>query len=109
MQAAWLTFAAFGRREHPDLRVVFAMLAGGAPLLSERLVTRGGPTTDLRDPNTFYETSSYGPEAIEMTARLAGWDQLVYGSDRPVIDPIGTGQDRLLQTNSGNLLTAVHV
>src|SRR5579863_7158144 len=60
MQAAWMTFAAFGRREHPDLRVVFAMLAGGAPLLSERLIARGGPRIDLRDPNTFYETSSYG-------------------------------------------------
>jgi hypothetical protein len=108
MQAAWLTFATLGRREHPDLQVLFAMLAGGAPLLSERLVARGGPPVDLRDANSFYETSSYGPEAVEMTARVAGIEQLVYGSDRPVIDPQPTGMDRLLQTNAANLLTMVH-
>ena len=108
MQAAWLTFAAFGRREHPDLRIVFAMLAGGAPLLSERLTSRGGPLVDLRDRCTFYETSSYGPDAVEMTARLTGIGQLIYGSDRPVIDPQPTRRDRLLQTNAANLLTLVH-
>jgi predicted TIM-barrel fold metal-dependent hydrolase len=109
MQGAWLTFATLGRREHPDLRVLFAMLAGGAPLLSERLVARGGPPIDLRDPNSFYETSSYGREAVEMTARLAGIEQLVYGSDQPVIDPQPTGRDRELQTNAANLLATVHV
>jgi predicted TIM-barrel fold metal-dependent hydrolase len=108
MQAAWLTFAAVGRREHPDLRIVFAMLAGGAPLLSERLIARGGPSIDLHDPNTFYETSSYGSGAVEMTARRVGENQLVYGSDRPVIDPQPTGRDRQLQSNSGDLLTVVH-
>ncbi len=108
MQAAWMAFAAFGRREHPDLRVVFAMLAGGAPLLSERLVARGGPRIELEDPNTFYETSSYGPAAVGMTAALAGPDQIVYGSDRPVIEPQPTGQDRRLQSNAANLLTMVH-
>ena len=108
MQSAWMTFAAFGRREHPDLRVVFAMLAGGAPLLSERLVARGGPRIELQDPNAFYETSSYGPGAIGMTAALVGLDQIVYGSDRPVIEPQPTGQDQLLQSNAANLLTMVH-
>src|SRR5262249_46607365 len=39
MQAAWLAFATAGRPSHPDLTVVFSMLAGGAPLLSERLDT----------------------------------------------------------------------
>ena len=43
MNAAWHTFAAFGRPQHPRLRVVFAMLAGGAPLHGERLAARGGP------------------------------------------------------------------
>lgn len=109
MQAAWLTFAGLGRREHPELKVVYAMLAGGAPLLSERLSARGGPSIELRDPYTFYETSSYGPDAIEMTARRVGEDQLVYGSDRPVIDPQPTGRDRLLKTNGGELLTLTAV
>lgn len=109
MQAAWLSFAALGRREHPDLKVLFAMLAGGAPLLAERLDSRGGPTVELRDPNVFYETSSYGPAAVEITAARVGEAQLVYGSDRPVIEPQRTGRDRLLQANGARLLTAVHV
>jgi hypothetical protein len=50
MQAAWLAFVTAGRSEHPHLDVVFAMLAGGAPLLVERLAARGGPAVDLRDP-----------------------------------------------------------
>ena len=50
MQAAWLTFVSLGRREHPDLVVVFSLLAGCAPLLSERLAARGGPPIDLGDP-----------------------------------------------------------
>jgi predicted TIM-barrel fold metal-dependent hydrolase len=107
MQAAWLTFAALGRREHPDLRIVFAMLAGGAPLHSERLAARGGPPIEPRDPNTFYETSSYGPQAIELTARIVGIEQLVYGSDRPVIDPQPTANDERLQANAASLLTMV--
>jgi len=107
MQAAWLSFATLGRREHPDLRVVFAMLAGGASLLVERLAARGGPGVDLRDPNVFYETSSYGPAAVEMTARRVGEAQIVYGSDRPVIDPQPTGHDRQLQANAARLLATV--
>jgi predicted TIM-barrel fold metal-dependent hydrolase len=104
MQAAWLTFATAGRREHPDLIVVFAMLAAGAPLLSERLQTRGGPAVNLRDPRTYYDSSSYGPAAIEAMAERVGSDQLVYGSDRSVLDPIRTTWDPLLQANAARLL-----
>jgi predicted TIM-barrel fold metal-dependent hydrolase len=87
MQAAWLTFVTSVRRELPGLRVVFAMLAGGAPLLSERLTARGGPSVELGDPLTFSDTSSYGPTAIEAMVERVGAAQLVYGSDRPVVDP----------------------
>lgn len=104
IQAAWLTFSAFGRRELPRLRVLFAMLAGGAPLLAERLVARGGPTIDLRDPKTFYDISSYGPLMVETVARCVGSAQLVYGSDRPVIEPVVTGREVELMNNSGALL-----
>jgi hypothetical protein len=104
MQAAWLTFGAFGRRELPRLRVLFAMLAGGAPLLAERLSARGGPAIDLRDPETFYDTSSYGPMMVEAMARWVGPAQLVYGSDRPVIEPVPTGREVELMNNSGALL-----
>jgi predicted TIM-barrel fold metal-dependent hydrolase len=104
MQAAWLTFATLGRREHPRLRVVFAMLAGGAPLLSERLAARGGPAVDLSDPLVFYDTSSYGPAAVEAMARRVGGEQLVYGSDRPVVEPTPTGREVLLAANGARLL-----
>jgi len=104
MQAAWLTFAALGRSEHPDLVVLFAMLAGGAPLLSERLGVRGGPPIDLCDPLTFYDISSYGPVAIEGMARRVGADQLVYGSDRPVVEPTLTGREMLLAENAARLI-----
>ena len=104
MQAAWLTFAALGRAEHPELVVLFAMLAGGAPLLSERLGARGGPPIDLRDPLVFYDTSSYGPVAVEAMARRVGAGQLVYGSDRPVVDPMATGREAMLAENGARLI-----
>ena len=107
MQAAWLTFATVGRREHPRLNILFAMLAGGAPLLSERLAVRGGPPIELRDPLTFYETSSYGPVAIEAMAARVGAGQLLYGSDRPVVEPVpAAGWDATLQANAARFLTA---
>ncbi|HTT30228.1 MAG TPA: hypothetical protein VMG37_17555 [Solirubrobacteraceae bacterium] len=106
MQAAWLTFVTLGRRRHPHLTVVFAMLAGGAPLLSERLAARGGPPIDLGDPLIFYESSSYGDAAIGATAGLVGADQLVYGSDRPVVEPQQTRWDAILQRNAADLLSA---
>jgi predicted TIM-barrel fold metal-dependent hydrolase len=109
MQAAWLTFATLGRREHPDLVVGFTMLAGCAPLLSERLDCRGGPVVDLRDPRTFYETSSYGPAAIEMMARRVGDGQLLYGSDRPVVEPPATGSEARQQANGAGLFAPAQV
>lgn len=109
MHAAWFTFASFGRREHPRLVVIFAMLAGGAPLLSERLESRGGPPIDLRDPLVFYETSSYGPAAVEMLARQVGETQLLYGSDRPVAEPRKTGRDACLQSNAAPLFPSLAV
>jgi 6-methylsalicylate decarboxylase len=105
MQAAWLTFVTRGRREFPRLRVVFAMLAGGAPLQTERLTARGGPSFDLHDPLTFYDTSSYGPMVIEAMAAWLGPDRLVYGSDRPVIGPVRTGREVQLMTNAADFLT----
>jgi 6-methylsalicylate decarboxylase len=109
MQAAWLTFATHGRRELPGLTVVFAMLAGGAPLQSERLATRGGPGLDLHDPLTFYDTSSYGPGLVEAMAGWVGPAQLVYGSDRPVVEPVHTGRDRALMDNAARLMTTSEV
>lgn len=104
MQAAWLTLVTAGRREHPRLRVLFAMLAGGAPLHAERLAARGGPPVDLHDPLTFYESSSYGSTAIEAIGRHVGTGQLVYGSDRPVIEPPNTEWDAELKRNGARVI-----
>jgi hypothetical protein len=87
VHAAWHAFAGWGRPAHPRLRVCFAMLAGLAPLHAERLDARGGPGTAAMDPGVFYDMSSYGPRAIAAMAAVVGIDQLVTGSDRPVIDP----------------------
>lgn len=104
MQAAWLTFATLGRRRHPCLTIVFAILAGGAPLLGDRLAARGGPPVDLTDPLTFYESSSYGDAAIGAIAGLVGADQLVYGSDRPVVEPEHNRWDDVLQKNAATVV-----
>lgn len=87
VHAAWLAFLTAGRISHPRLRVVFTMLAGLAPLHHERLHARGGPTTHTPDPLTFYDTSSYGPSSIRALAELVGPEQLLHGSDRPVVEP----------------------
>ena len=87
MQAAWLAFVSVGRPEHPGLRVIFAMLAGLAPLQVERLRSRGGPAPCLADPLLFYETSSHGQKAVRALTGAIGADQLLYGSDRPVVEP----------------------
>jgi len=85
LHAAWHGFAAWVRPAHETLRVVFVALAGAAPLHVERSAARGGPALAAFDPLTFYETSSYGPRAIEAVGGVVGVDQLVHGSDRPVV------------------------
>ena len=109
MQAAWLTFAALGRREHPELTVVFAMLAGGAPLQAERLAARGGRPPELGEPRTFYDTSSYGPDAVSAVARLVGTSQLVHGSDRPVIEPVACGLEAQTLRNGSWIIEPARV
>ncbi|MBO0769373.1 MAG: amidohydrolase family protein [Solirubrobacterales bacterium] len=107
MQTAWLTWATHARRDHPELITVFAMLAGLAPLQHERLSSRGGPVIDLQDPNTYYDSSSYGPELVGTLANTVGTDQLLYGSDRPVLEPQSCGRDAALQRNADTLFAPV--
>ena len=83
MQTAWYAFAVWGRPAHPRLRVCFAMLAGLAPLHRERLLARGGEVE--RDPRVFLDVSSYGLRAVDAVVREIGVDQLVFGSDHPVV------------------------
>ena len=105
MQAAWLRFATEGRRRHPELVIVFAMLAGGAPLLAERLSVRGGPAVDLADTLTLYDSSSFGPIALHAVAEQVGESQIVYGSDRPVVEPVPNVLDAALKANGARLLS----
>ncbi|MFG2075808.1 amidohydrolase [Nonomuraea maritima] len=83
MHAAWHHFHAAVRPRHPRLRVCFALLAGLAPLHSERLIARGGGGRGRVDPDVFVETSSYGPRAIDAIVRELGVDVVVNGSDAP--------------------------
>ena len=82
-------FAWLARREGrwASLRVVFAILAGGAPFQLERLGPRGVDVRSTLDPNLFLDVSSYGRRAIELCIETFGVHQLVYGSDAPVVDP----------------------
>jgi 6-methylsalicylate decarboxylase len=110
MQAAWFAFLHAGRRAHPRLRVLFAMLAGGAPLQLERYAARSGAAVPAPDPLVFYDTSSYGPRMLRAMVDAVGSAQLVYGSDRPVAGAAAPRRDgalgqALLRTNPNRLLT----
>lgn len=87
MHATWYGFRVFGRPRHPRLRICFAMLAGLAPLHSERFAARAGERTVV-DEQCFLEISSYGTRAIDAVVRVLGIDVLVNGSDRPYAEPV---------------------
>jgi len=86
MQAAYSAWLALYADRWPELRVVFAILAGGAPIQLERLASRGIDTRSVLRPNVFLDTASYGERALELALATYGVAQLVYGSDAPVID-----------------------
>lgn len=91
LQAAWWSWHTVGRSLVPDLRICFAAAAGLAPIQHERRTSRGGGPLGPIDPNTFVETSSYGPQAIDALIRVLGVDVLVLGSDRPYAEPLDIG------------------
>ena len=86
MQAAYLAWLGAGRERWPTLRMVFGLLAGGAPFQLERLTHRGPDVRSALDPNTFFDVATYGRRAIELIIETFGVHQLVYGSDTPVVD-----------------------
>jgi 6-methylsalicylate decarboxylase len=87
MQAAHAVWLAEGAARWPGLRVVFALLAGGAPFQLERMRSRGVSGRDVLHQNVFFETSSYGNRALELCLATFGVSQLVFGTDVPVLDP----------------------
>ncbi len=92
MQRAYLAWLAGGPDRWPTLRVVFAILAGGAPIQLERLAHRGIDVRSALEPNVFFDVATYGRRAIELCIETFGVGQLVYGSDTPVVDPRQTLQ-----------------
>jgi hypothetical protein len=90
MQAAYLTWLSYAQNRWPDVKVVFAILAGGGPFQLERLASRGVTVRSGLHQNVFFDTASYGRRAIELCIETFGVHQIVYGSDVPVIDPAPT-------------------
>lgn len=85
-QRAFFTWRAVGAARHPRLRVIFAIAAGGAPFLEGRYRTFAREPGAI-DPNLFIETASAQRLALDLTLSTYGADQVVYGTDIPVIDP----------------------
>lgn len=90
LSASWFAWHVAGRAQLPQLRICFAALAGLAPLHHERLAQRGGEFGAV-DRHVYYDTSSYGPRAVDAMTRVVGVDPLVHGSDRPYAVPTDPG------------------
>ena len=86
MQRAYAAWIAHGVDRWPALRIVFSILAGGAPFQLERMQARGFDIRNALHPTIFLETSSYGRRAIELCLATLGGRQVLFGSDAPVLD-----------------------
>ncbi len=113
MQAAYLEWVHRGQSRHPGLPVVFAILAGGGPIQLERLASRGVDVRSSLHANVFFDTASYGRRALELCIETYGVEQLVYGSDAPVVDAepglqavrgFGESVERLIRHDNPNRL-----
>jgi 6-methylsalicylate decarboxylase len=114
MQAAYYSWPAAGAARWPALKVLFAILAGGAPFQLERLASRGGAAAT--SPGVYLESASYGRRALQLCLEAVGPEQIVYGSDAPVIDSTPTlaavralgreVESALLSDNPARLLAA---
>ncbi len=89
MQAAYASWFAMGAARWPDLDVVFAILAGGAPIQLERMESRGVTARAAMLPHVWFDTASYGKRALELTMSTFGVERMLFGSDAPVVDPAG--------------------
>ena len=83
---AFFAWRALGADRHPDLRICFAINAGAAPFLEERWRTFSGETRAV-DRNLFFDTASAGRLALECAMATYGVEQIVFGTDTPVISP----------------------
>jgi 6-methylsalicylate decarboxylase len=83
---AFFAWRALGAARHPGLRVCFAIMAGAAPFLEERWRVFSGETRTI-DRNLFLDTASCGRLALECAMATYGVEQIVFGTDIPVISP----------------------
>lgn len=90
MQAAYFAWLADGAERHPDVHVVFAVLAGGAPIQLDRLRSRRVDPKTARNPRIHLDTASFAPPALRLCLETLGPEQLVFGSDVPVLDAAPT-------------------
>lgn len=87
MQAAYAAWLLAGVERWPDLDVVFAILAGGAPFQMERLSSRGVEERVAIRPRIWLDSASYGSRALDFTMSALGIDRMLFGSDAPIVDP----------------------
>jgi predicted TIM-barrel fold metal-dependent hydrolase len=90
MQAAYASWLYRDAERFPGLRVLFAILGGGAPVQLERLRSRGFDVRSALRENVYFDSASYGRRGLELCLSTFGATQLVYGSDAPVIDSAAT-------------------
>jgi 6-methylsalicylate decarboxylase len=88
MQAAYIAWLAAGAARWPDLDVVFAILAGGAPIQLERMAARGVDERSAMLPHIWFDTATYGRRALDLAMSTYGVEPMLFGSDMPVVDPV---------------------
>jgi predicted TIM-barrel fold metal-dependent hydrolase len=82
--SAFFSWRAAGSARWPRLRVCFAIMAGAGPFLEERWRTFSGERGAI-DRNVFLDTASCGRLALECALATYGVEQVVFGTDIPVI------------------------
>ena len=87
MQAAYASWLAAGAARWPELDIVFAILAGGAPFQLERMAARGLDERAAMLPRVWFDTATYGRRAMDLVLSTFGVDRMIFGSDIPVVDP----------------------
>jgi predicted TIM-barrel fold metal-dependent hydrolase len=88
---AFFGWRTLGASRWPGLRVCFAIMAGGAPFLEERWRAFSGETRAI-DRNMYMDTASCGRLALECGLATYGVEQIVLGTDIPVISPLPLGR-----------------
>jgi predicted TIM-barrel fold metal-dependent hydrolase len=82
--AAFFAWRIAGAERYPRLRICFAVAGGGAPFMEERWRTFSGESRGI-DRNLFVDTASFGRLALECALATYGVEQVVFGTDVPVI------------------------